>query len=139
MTLGNAQLVKLSWYYDAYISVNGWIVLFHIQAGPYWSNLLDQSAVGIGVLLFASLETVSVCWIYGFRRFKNDIRSMIGNALVDHPTFWWWILQWSIVTPMILMVRHKYTYHVSKIWKYILYEKSRKVRLVSTKLGNIPR
>ncbi|PIK61899.1 putative sodium- and chloride-dependent glycine transporter 1 isoform X2, partial [Apostichopus japonicus] len=72
-------------------------------AGPYWANLVDQSAISLGVVCFALLEAVSIVWVYGVRRFKNDIRSMIGDKWVDHPTFWWWKLQWCFVTPTILV------------------------------------
>ncbi|PIK53171.1 putative sodium- and chloride-dependent glycine transporter 2-like [Apostichopus japonicus] len=74
------------------------------EAGPYWANLIDQSSASFAILLFAFLECVSISWIYGFRRFRNDIRSMIGDKMVDHPTFWGWIFQWSFVTPFILAI-----------------------------------
>ncbi|KAJ8022595.1 Sodium- and chloride-dependent glycine transporter 2 [Holothuria leucospilota] len=73
------------------------------RAGPYWANLIDQTAIGIASLLFALLEALGISWIYGFKRLKNDIRSMIGDKWVDHWTFVIWPFMWCFVTPAILL------------------------------------
>ncbi|KAJ8039493.1 Sodium- and chloride-dependent glycine transporter 2 [Holothuria leucospilota] len=79
-------------------------LLFVTEAGPYWANLIDQSAAGFQILMVGLVECSAISWIYGVRRLKNDIRSMTGNKWVDHPMFWYWIVTWTVLTPLTLGV-----------------------------------
>ena len=78
-----------------------------MQAGGYWSSLLDRYSAGFPIIVFALLETVGISWIYGTKRFVNDIRTMIGDGPID---FLWgipfmiWPVLWSVITPAVLMV-----------------------------------
>lgn len=72
------------------------------EAGPYWADLLDLYGATFNLLLFAWFECVGLSWFYGIRRFQNDIRSMIGDGPVNFPVFYWWMLNWSAITPAVL-------------------------------------
>lgn len=81
--------------------------VFHdiFQAGPYWADLFDLYGASFSLLLFAFFECIGLSWFYGLKRFKNDIRSMVGNCWVDFPLFYWWLLNWVAITPAVLLVR----------------------------------
>ncbi|XP_072017750.1 sodium- and chloride-dependent glycine transporter 2-like [Amphiura filiformis] len=76
------------------------------NAGGYWASLLDSYSAGFPIIVFAILESVGISWIYGAKRFTNDIRSMVGDAYIDFLGGWpfkVWPLMWSMITPAILM------------------------------------
>jgi len=72
------------------------------QAGNYWVILTDKYAADIALLVFGLSECIGLGWLYGAKRFMNDIRSMIGDRFVDHPAFKWWPLNWCALTPAVL-------------------------------------
>ncbi len=74
------------------------------QTGIYWSSLLDSYSTTFSILLFAISECIGLSWMYGIKRFTNDIRCMIGDGYVDFIGFKWWPLLWCSVTPAILFV-----------------------------------
>jgi solute carrier family 6 amino acid transporter-like protein 5/7/9/14 len=72
------------------------------NAGPYWVSLMDSYGAGFALLIYGLCECVAISWLYGIKRFKNDIRTMIGDGWVDFPTFLWWPLNWCCITPALL-------------------------------------
>ncbi|XP_033119227.1 sodium- and chloride-dependent neutral and basic amino acid transporter B(0+)-like isoform X3 [Anneissia japonica] len=75
------------------------------EAGIYWVNLLDSYSASFALLTFAMTECLVISWIYGVARFRNDIRTMIGDSWVDFPLFNYWIAAWAVLTPGLLLVR----------------------------------
>ncbi|XP_071954114.1 sodium- and chloride-dependent neutral and basic amino acid transporter B(0+)-like isoform X2 [Antedon mediterranea] len=71
------------------------------QAGNYWVALID-SYVANPILLYGLGECIGIAWLYGYKRFVNDIRTMVGDRIVDSPLFYWWPLNWLAITPVIL-------------------------------------
>ncbi|XP_071947592.1 sodium- and chloride-dependent neutral and basic amino acid transporter B(0+)-like [Antedon mediterranea] len=80
------------------------------DAGIYWVNLLDFYSASFALLTFAMVECLVICWIYGVKRFRNDIRTMIGDSWVDFPLFNYWIAAWSVLTPLLLLVVQVYSW-----------------------------
>ena len=75
------------------------------QAGSYWVFLLFSYGAGsFSYLVLAIFECVAIAWFYGGRRFFNDIRAMWGYGWMGWRTFWWWHLNWLILTPGVLAV-----------------------------------
>ncbi|XP_071495211.1 sodium- and chloride-dependent glycine transporter 1-like [Diadema antillarum] len=72
------------------------------QAGNYWVILMDKYAADFALLIFGMSECIGMGWIYGVKTFTNDIRSMLGDRIVDHPLFNWWKLNWCFLTPAVL-------------------------------------
>ncbi|XP_022099145.1 sodium- and chloride-dependent glycine transporter 1-like [Acanthaster planci] len=72
------------------------------NAGPYWVSLMDSYGAGFALLIYGLCECVAISWLYGIKRFKNDIRTMIGDGWVDFPLFIWWPLNWCCITPALL-------------------------------------
>lgn len=73
------------------------------QAGGYWVILMDKYAADFALLIFGLCECIGIGWIYGARRFINDIRTMLGDRIVDHPLFNFWPLCWCCITPGVLL------------------------------------
>ena len=65
---------------------------------------MDKYAADFALLIFGLCECIGLGWLYGVRRFFNDIRCMICDRLVDCPLFKWWGMQWCALTPAILSV-----------------------------------
>ena len=78
--------------------------LLHFQAGGYWMALIDQYHINFHKLVFAFAECVGLCWIYGWKRFRNDIRAMIGDKIVDSMGFIFWPSMWVVGTPVLMLV-----------------------------------
>ncbi|XP_072023951.1 LOW QUALITY PROTEIN: sodium- and chloride-dependent neutral and basic amino acid transporter B(0+)-like [Amphiura filiformis] len=72
------------------------------QAGSYWVVLMDKYAADFALLIFAFMECIGIGWIYGAKRFTNDIRTMVGDRIVDSVLFKWWSLNWCFLTPAVL-------------------------------------
>ncbi|XP_071802428.1 sodium- and chloride-dependent glycine transporter 1-like [Asterias amurensis] len=72
------------------------------NAGPYWVSLMDSYGAGFALLIYGLCECIAISWFYGVKRFKNDIRTMIGDGWVDFPLFVWWPLNWCVFTPALL-------------------------------------
>ncbi|XP_033127167.1 sodium- and chloride-dependent neutral and basic amino acid transporter B(0+)-like [Anneissia japonica] len=72
------------------------------EAGPYWVSMMDSYGASFALLMFALCESIAISWIYGLKRFMNDIRTMVGNKIVDHPLFIWWGINWCTITPALL-------------------------------------
>ncbi|CAH1801087.1 unnamed protein product [Owenia fusiformis] len=68
------------------------------QAGMYWVQLLDWYAASHSLFLIVFLEVVVINYVYGYRRFSEDIRTMIGFK----PNFYWGAC-WLVLTPLIIL------------------------------------
>ncbi|PIK47109.1 putative sodium- and chloride-dependent neutral and basic amino acid transporter B(0+) isoform X1 [Apostichopus japonicus] len=73
------------------------------EAGPYWADLFDLYGASFNLLIFGFFECIALTWLYGVKRLRNDIRSMIGDGPVDFPLFHWWTLMWSAISPAVLL------------------------------------
>lgn len=65
---------------------------------------MDKYAADFALLIFGMSECIGLGWIYGVKNFTNDIRSMLGDRIVDNPLFNWWKLNWCFLTPAVLSV-----------------------------------
>ncbi|XP_071837650.1 sodium- and chloride-dependent glycine transporter 1-like isoform X2 [Apostichopus japonicus] len=72
------------------------------QAGNYWVILMDKYAADFALLIFGLCECIALGWLYGYKRFTNDIRTMVGDRIVDNVFFKWWPLNWCALTPAVL-------------------------------------
>ncbi|XP_015782061.1 sodium-dependent nutrient amino acid transporter 1 [Tetranychus urticae] len=67
------------------------------DGGMYIMKLLEEFGVGISAFLYGILQAIGITWIYGYQRFANDIKFMLGR-----PVSFFWRLTWSILTPILL-------------------------------------
>lgn len=72
------------------------------NGGVYMLELLDTYIGGWEMQCILICECISISYIYGIRRFLQDIECMIGNTLCGwlfRVTKYWWALMWCVVTP----------------------------------------
>ncbi|XP_072017753.1 sodium- and chloride-dependent neutral and basic amino acid transporter B(0+)-like [Amphiura filiformis] len=98
------QLRKKKTYVLGVVCCVGYLLGFTCvtRTGPYWASLIDSYSTSFSLLLFAIMECIGLSYIYGVRRFMNDIRTMIGDPWVDFVGFYWWPFLWCLVTPGLL-------------------------------------
>lgn len=72
--------------------------------GQYIFYLLDTFGGGIGVLLIAIFELIALHWIYGVRRFSEDLKFMLGYS----PSIFWKVC-WAFIAPVTLMMLFIYS------------------------------
>ncbi|KAG5842384.1 sodium- and chloride-dependent transporter XTRP3-like isoform X2 [Anguilla rostrata] len=71
---------------------------FTTRSGNYWFAIFNDYACTFSLLLIVLIETISVCYIYGLKRFEKDIEDMIG-----HRPSWYWKIVWAAVGPIIII------------------------------------
>ncbi|XP_074660842.1 sodium- and chloride-dependent glycine transporter 1-like isoform X2 [Tubulanus polymorphus] len=69
------------------------------KGGIYLLNLVDYSVGGFPLLFIGFLECAAINWLYGFKRFAEDIKLMLGNK----PNIYWKAC-WLVLTPVTVLV-----------------------------------
>ncbi|XP_051576160.1 sodium- and chloride-dependent transporter XTRP3-like [Myxocyprinus asiaticus] len=71
---------------------------FTTGSGNYWFTIFNEYGATFSLLFIAFFEVVSVCYIYGLKRFEKDIEDMLG-----HRPNWYWKIMWAAVSPVLLI------------------------------------
>ncbi|XP_077293803.1 sodium-dependent nutrient amino acid transporter 1-like [Arctopsyche grandis] len=89
------------WQAVTAVTVCGYSValLYLTPGGMYILNLVDHHGATFVVYILGIGQIIAVSWIYGIRRFCNDIEFMLKMKVSIY-----WRLCWSVLTPMILIV-----------------------------------
>ncbi|KAF7656804.1 hypothetical protein LDENG_00035750 [Lucifuga dentata] len=74
-------------------------LIFTLGSGSYWLELFNRYVGSAPLLFIAFFEVISVIWIYGLRRFTDDIHFMTGRK----PNIFWKVC-WVVITPLMLAV-----------------------------------
>ncbi|OBS69820.1 hypothetical protein A6R68_01640, partial [Neotoma lepida] len=72
-------------------------ICFTLQSGNYWLEIFDSFAASLNLIIFAFMEVVGVIYVYGMKRFCDDIEWMIGRR----PSLYWQVI-WRVVSPTLL-------------------------------------
>ncbi|XP_067006264.1 sodium- and chloride-dependent transporter XTRP3 [Anabrus simplex] len=99
-------------------------LIFCTGAGEYWLKLFDSFAGTIGLVLVAFLETVAVMYVYGHKKFTQDIEDMTGYR----PGFYFQIT-WRLLGPLLMAIIlvSSITHMILKKPKYHAWDASRGV------------
>ncbi|XP_041488167.1 inactive sodium-dependent neutral amino acid transporter B(0)AT3 isoform X3 [Microtus oregoni] len=73
-------------------------ICFTLQSGNYWLEIFDSFAASLNLIFFAFMEVVGVIYVYGMKRFCDDIEWMTGRR----PGLYWQVT-WRVVSPMLLL------------------------------------
>ncbi|KAM6169647.1 sodium- and chloride-dependent transporter XTRP3 isoform 2-T2 [Rhynchocyon petersi] len=73
-------------------------MVFTMDSGNYWFDIFNDYAATLSLLLIVLVETISVCYVYGLRRFESDLQSMTGRGLN-----WYWKVMWAGVSPLLII------------------------------------
>lgn len=90
--------------YKVWITLSMCIAMFIIglllvsQGGIYWLTLMDWYIAIIGLMVICFIEVLVISYVYGFRRFSNDIKLMTGRK-----PFIYWLAMWLAITPLLLI------------------------------------
>ncbi|XP_012869322.1 PREDICTED: sodium-dependent neutral amino acid transporter B(0)AT3 [Dipodomys ordii] len=71
---------------------------FVLQSGSYWLEIFDNFVASLNLLIFAFCEVVGVIYVYGMKRFCDDIEWMTGRR----PNLYWRVTWW-VVSPLLLL------------------------------------
>ncbi|XP_030639892.1 sodium-dependent neutral amino acid transporter SLC6A17 [Chanos chanos] len=74
-------------------------LLFVQRSGNYFVTMFDDYSAGLPLTIVVILENVSVAWIYGTKRFMQDLQDMLGFR----PYIFYFYL-WKYVSPVCLIV-----------------------------------
>ncbi|KAL5285600.1 SLC6A19.2 family protein [Megaselia abdita] len=72
--------------------------IFCTGAGEYWLKMFDSFAGTIGLVVVALMEMISVVYIYGHKKFTEDIYQMTGYR---PGPYWQWT--WRYIGPFIMV------------------------------------
>ncbi|KAM4687981.1 sodium- and chloride-dependent transporter XTRP3 [Discoglossus pictus] len=73
-------------------------LIFTMESGNYWFDIFNDYAATLSLLLIVLVETIAICYIYGLKRFEEDIKVMIG-----HKPSWYWKIMWAFVSPLLII------------------------------------
>ncbi|XP_074645091.1 sodium-dependent neutral amino acid transporter B(0)AT3-like [Tubulanus polymorphus] len=74
-------------------------IIFTTGAGQYWVKVFDSFGGTFPLMVIAFFEVVGVSWIYGMKRFNEDIRFITG----DKPGLYW-VIMWKYVGPIVMFL-----------------------------------
>ncbi|KAL5287602.1 hypothetical protein ACFFRR_008475 [Megaselia abdita] len=89
-----------SWILTVFVGLIGFFVslVYITPGGQFVLNLVDFFGVSFTGLVFAIGELVAVAWIYGVKRFCDDIYFMTGQK-----TGYYWRICWGILSPVMMI------------------------------------
>ncbi|KAB7505937.1 Sodium-dependent neutral amino acid transporter B(0)AT3, partial [Armadillidium nasatum] len=70
-------------------------LVFCTGAGEYWLGMFDQFAGSMGLIIIAFFELVVISYVYGHKKFSDDIQKMIG----ERPGLYWQAM-WRFISPL---------------------------------------
>ncbi|XP_072306173.1 sodium-dependent neutral amino acid transporter SLC6A17 [Eucyclogobius newberryi] len=74
-------------------------LLFVQRSGNYFVTMFDDYSAGLPLTVVVILENVSVAWIYGSKRFMQDLEDMLGFR-----PYSFYYYMWTYVSPAILIL-----------------------------------
>ncbi|XP_053105542.1 inactive sodium-dependent neutral amino acid transporter B(0)AT3-like isoform X2 [Hemicordylus capensis] len=71
--------------------------IFATGSGSYWLEIFDSYVATLPLLVIAFFEVVGVAYVYGIKRFSNDVKLMTGRRVN-----FYWEATWQIITPLLM-------------------------------------
>ncbi|XP_045584520.1 sodium-dependent neutral amino acid transporter B(0)AT3 isoform X1 [Procambarus clarkii] len=72
-------------------------LIFCTGAGEYWVGMFDTFAGSMGLITIAFFETIVISYVYGHKKFSDDIERMIG----ERPGIYWQAT-WRVISPLTI-------------------------------------
>ncbi|XP_032075022.1 sodium-dependent neutral amino acid transporter B(0)AT3-like [Thamnophis elegans] len=73
-------------------------LLFTTRSGIYWLAVFDSFGGSIPLLIISLFEICSIVYIYGLKRFCDDVEWMIGR-----PVNFYWKATWQFISPALMI------------------------------------
>jgi len=80
-----------------------------LQSGFYLLTLVDRYVGGYPLIIVGIGELVAINWVYGFKRFNQDIKIMLGR-----PAPIYFLFMWVFFSPLLMIVSNKYSFYDRK-------------------------
>ncbi|XP_030065559.1 sodium-dependent neutral amino acid transporter B(0)AT3 [Microcaecilia unicolor] len=74
-------------------------LIFTMTSGNYWLEVFDNYAGSLTLLVVAFFEVVGVIYVYGIKRFSDDVKWMTGR----YPNLYWQAT-WKVFSPIMMLV-----------------------------------
>ncbi|KAJ7991968.1 hypothetical protein DPEC_G00289350 [Dallia pectoralis] len=74
-------------------------LIFTMGSGNYWLEIFNGYVGSVPLLIIAFFEIIAVVYIYGIRRFSDDLEFMTGRR----PNIFWKVC-WLVISPLMLFV-----------------------------------
>ncbi|KAM3873378.1 sodium-dependent neutral amino acid transporter B(0)AT3-like [Diretmus argenteus] len=74
-------------------------LIFTMGSGNYWLEIFNSYVGSVPLLIIAFFEIIAVVYIYGIKRFNDDIEWMSGHR----PNMYWQVT-WRFISPFMLLV-----------------------------------
>ncbi|XP_053706158.1 sodium-dependent neutral amino acid transporter SLC6A17 [Synchiropus splendidus] len=74
-------------------------LLFVQRSGNYFVTMFDDYSAGLPLTVVVILENISVAWIYGTKRFMQDLEDMLGFR-----PYSFYYYMWMYVSPAVLVL-----------------------------------
>ena len=58
---------------------------FLLPTGEYWVGMFDTFAGSMGLIIIAFFECIVICYVYGHKKFSDDLERMLG----ERPGIYW--------------------------------------------------
>lgn len=80
-------------------------LVFCTRSGNYFLEIFDGYAGSIPLLIIAFCEIVTVAWVYGTRRFDEDVSWMYGGpkSVGGWILHWYFRLCWTFISPAVIL------------------------------------
>lgn len=72
-------------------------LIFCTGAGEYWVGMFDTFAGSMGLITIAFFESIVISYVYGHKKFTDDIERMIG----ERPGLYWQAT-WRFISPITI-------------------------------------
>ncbi|CAF1573385.1 unnamed protein product [Didymodactylos carnosus] len=73
---------------------------FTCPGGYYWFELIQEYAAALSMVVVGFFEVICVSYIYGFNRFMNNVKMMLGKRVAEYYLF----LTWNVTAPLLMLV-----------------------------------
>ncbi|XP_038849160.1 sodium- and chloride-dependent transporter XTRP3-like [Salvelinus namaycush] len=98
--------LKFISHYMSTKTLNGLVCLFCLllglgfttRSGNYWFTMFNDYGATFSLLFIVLIEVITVCYIYGIKRFEKDVKDMLGHRLN-----WYWKIMLAGVSPILLI------------------------------------
>jgi len=80
-------------------------IVLTTPGGNYWLDIVDNSTGGIPLLIVGLFQFIVVGWIFGSRKWMNEINWMLGPASNIFDKFYRFFLvaSWSVTSPLLIL------------------------------------
>nr|XP_016848462.1 PREDICTED: sodium-dependent neutral amino acid transporter B(0)AT3 [Anolis carolinensis] len=70
---------------------------FTLRSGSYWLEVFDSHVAALPLLIIVSTEVLSIIFVYGMKRFCDDVEWMTGRRVNIY-----WKASWQVISPALM-------------------------------------